>query len=166
MVAGQLHIFPGGRPGLGAGIAAVFGKQGQARAGRLSPIQVFAAEHAKSQGRISQQPHFFPVADFRQPHLETAVEQAVGVLYALDAGQAPGLFQAEAVHDAPGGFVGDPHLANLARPHQVGQHPQGVFQGNAVVFLRPGIAQLAEKVGLPVRPVQLVIINVIRLQAA
>ncbi|MNS70324.1 hypothetical protein D3C72_1036660 [compost metagenome] len=69
------------------------------------------------------------------------------------------------LRQAPRRFVGHAHVADLARAHEILQHRQGFFDRHGVLVFHPGVVQLAEGGGGAVRPVQLIQVQVIRLQA-
>jgi len=169
VLAGQLDVF------LGRGIHlfahSVFGTgfDGQAGTGGAGAVEVFAAQDAAGQGRPGQQADAFGMGDFGQIRLEVTAQQGVFVLDRLHAGQVVVFGQLQPFHDAPGGFVGEAHVADLAG---LDQALQGVQHFQEVLFFRLGIELgrevpgPAEVVGAPVGPVQLVQVNVVGLQPA
>ena len=128
-------------------------------------ILIFAAEHAERQGRIRQQAALLANRDFRQAHFKAAVEQVVGVLDRHRTRPATGFGQGEELHGAPRRFVGQADVADLAGLHLLIQRFEGFFQRGEVVFVLVLVAQLAEEVGTAFRPVQLVEVDPVGLQA-
>jgi len=126
MVAGRQFLV-GGHGFLHIGFAVALSKAGE----QIDPPrslgigQILAAQQAKGQGGIGQQAHLFPIADFRQGDVEHPVHQVIGVLEGHHPGQAHLVRQAEELHQPPGVFVGDPHIADFPRLHQVRQGGQG-----------------------------------------
>src|SRR5690606_30462674 len=95
----------------------------------------------------------------------TAVEQVVGVLYADDPRPATGFGQMQEAAGTPGGFVGQADMADLAGAHQVVQYVQGIVKGSDLLLGVVLVAELAEEAGVPVRPVELVAIDILGPQA-
>ena len=71
----------------------------------------------------------------------------------------------QAAHHAPGCLVGQTHGAYLAGIDQFLEGRQCLFQIGGLLVLVVGIAQATEEVGRTVRPVQLVEIDVVGVQA-
>ena len=67
-------------------------------------------------------------------------------------------------HGAPGRFIGQTDLADLAGAYQLIQRLQYLFQRGEVLLLM-AVAELAEVVGASLRPMQLVEIQIVGLQA-
>ena len=67
--------------------------------------------------------------------------------------------------DAPGGFVRQSYMTHLTGLDQSVQRLQGVFKGGQLVVRIMAVAELAEEVGLPVWPVQLIKVDVVCLQS-
>src|SRR5690606_19093299 len=65
----------------------------------------------------------------------------------------------------PGGFVGQADMADLAGAHQVVQYLQGILYGSDLLLGVVLVAELAEEAGVPGRPVQLIEIDMLGLQA-
>ena len=94
-------------------------------------------------------------ADLCQPYLIAAVQQVVRVLNRNRARQAACLGQLQVFHRSPRGFVGQPCVANPACFHFLVKRVQYFFEG-CEVLLSMLVTQLAEKVGVALRPMQLV----------
>ncbi|MNS93198.1 hypothetical protein D3C72_1273560 [compost metagenome] len=163
--AGQFHVLARGGLRLCVAVAGEARIHRQACAGRLGAIQVLAAEHAHRQRRIGQKAHAFVMGEFRQADLEHAVQQAVGVLDRRDARQVLVFGVAQELADAPRRLVGHADVADLAGAHEILQHGQRFLDRDGVLVLDPGIVQLTEGSRGAVRPMELVQIQVVRLQA-
>ena len=105
------------------------------------------------------------LADFRQAHFKAAVQQAIGILNSHDARQLVLLRQLQIAHHAPGRFVRHADIADFAGAHLLGQRFQRLQQRDGNRGLAVLIAQLAEIVSLALRPVQLIKIEVVGIQA-
>ena len=105
------------------------------------------------------------MGNFCQAYFERAVQQIVRVLYGGNAGQAQLIRELKHPHDAPGRFIGETDGANLPSIDQLFQSGKRLFQRGGVFLLRVGVAEFAKKVGVTIRPVQLVQIDIVRLQA-
>ena len=107
----------------------------------------------------------FTNGNLRQAHFKAAVEQVVGVLDRHCTRPAAGFGQGEELHGAPRRFVGQANVADLAGLHLFVQGFERFLQWGEVVFVLVLVAQLAEEVGAALRPVQLVEVDPVGLQA-
>ena len=73
--------------------------------------------------------------------------------------------QMQIAHDAEGRFVRDANVANFARALELRQRVQRFEQRDNRSRIRPAVAQLAEAVGRALRPVNLIQIQIVGLQA-
>jgi hypothetical protein len=105
------------------------------------------------------------MADFGQAGFESPVEQAVGVLRRDDARQAEFLGQPGELHDAPRVFVGNADVADLAFADQFAECFQLLADRRALPVVGRIELPLAEHRLVALRPVQLVEVDVVRLQA-
>jgi hypothetical protein len=104
------------------------------------------------------------MGDFGQANLEAAVEQVIGILDAGHAGQPQALGEFQKAHHAPGRFIGQADVADLARLNEIIQGGEGFQQRRRLRALGMRVAQPAEEIGVPVGPMQLVEVDVIGLQ--
>ena len=148
-----------------AAVARKTAEQRIARACRFCAVEVFPGQRTERQAGIGQQLHAFILADFRQAHFKAAVHQAVRVLDRHDARQVVLVRQMKIAHHAKRRFVRDPDIANLAGALEFGQRVQRIQQGDDRGGIGPGVAQLAETVGRALRPVYLIEVEIIGLQA-
>ena len=161
---GQPDVGPGRGAGLGVGVAGKVVKQRQAAARGPRIIQVLAAQHAKAQRRIGQQPDLLALGKLGQADLEGPVQEIVRVLNADDARLLLFPREAQIFSRAPGRLVGDADMPHLAGLHELGQRRQGLLNRHAVFLGGMVIAEFAEEIGVPLRPVQLIQINIVCLQ--
>ena len=146
VLAGQVDVAAHGAFGEIAGVALEAFVQRQPGTGGLGVVEVLAAERAEGERRVCEQADLFPVREFGEADFERAVQQAVRVLDGVDAGQALRVRQSQVFGHAPGGFVGDADVADLARGHGLVQRGQCLVDWCADM-LAGGVAQLAEIVG-------------------
>src|SRR5690606_14403138 len=78
---------------------------------------------------------------------------------------ATGFGQMQEAAGTPGGFVGQADMADLAGAHQVVQYLQGILYGSDLLLGVVLVTELAEEVGVPVRPVQLIEVDMFGLQS-
>ncbi len=139
------------------------------RAGRLLAVEIFAAQQAGGQRRIGEQADILVVRQLRHVEVIMAIEQIVFVLHGGDTRQAARFGQRDEFLGAPGRLVGQPDGADLAGLHavvqrlellvHVGERPLAVLAKRVVA---PGLAEVEMAA---VRPVDLVEIDIVGLQA-
>ena len=105
------------------------------------------------------------VAGFGQRRFVGPVEQAVGILRRDDARQAEFVGEPGELHDSPGVFVGDRDVAQLAFADQFGERFQLGADRRAVALLVGLVLPLPEHRLVAFRPVQLIEVDVVGLQA-
>jgi hypothetical protein len=145
-------------------IAVKAGEQRIARSGRLGAVQILAAQGTERQAGIGQQFNALVLADLCQSDLKAAVQQAVGVLNRDNARQLVFFSQLQVAHYAPRRFIGYPDIADFTGAHLLGQRFQRFQQGNRSFIVGVLIIEFAEVVGLALRPVQLIKIEIIGVQ--
>ena len=104
------------------------------------------------------------MGDLGESDFKRAIEQAVGILHTGDARQSIALGDGKQFHHAPRCFIADADVADLSRLHAIRQCRESLFQRCRVLVIFGVVAELAEIIGFSRRPVQLIEINVVRLQ--
>ena len=103
---------------------------------------------------------------FSEADLEGPVQQVIRILDTGDPaqGQFPG--QAQVFGQAPGRFIRNTDIPDLAGPDQPVECRQSFCDSGAVLVRGMEIVQASKAIGIPVRPVRLVQIDVIGLQTS
>ena len=148
-----------------AAIARKTAEQRIARAGRFCAIEVLPGQRTEREAGIGQQFNAFVLANFRQAHFIAAVHQAVRVLDRHNARQVVFIRKMKVTHDAKCCFVGNADIANFAGTLEFSQSIQRIQESDDRRGIGPGVAQFAETVGWALRPVYLIEIEIIGLQA-
>ena len=102
---------------------------------------------------------------FGQTHLIATVKQAVRILDSDDTRQIVFIRQVQIAHYAKGRFVRDANVADFSRALALGQRFQRFQQRYGGGTLIPAVAELTKAVGWALRPVHLIQVEVVGLQA-
>jgi len=141
------------------------GALGRTRARGATGV-VLAGQKADAQRRIGQQAHVQAVAAFVHAVFPAAVDQAVRVLHAGHARQAVLLGQAHELVNAIRRLVGQADGTHLARLDQLSHGFQLLVDGSTGLVLGRIEIHGAKRRQVACRPVNLVQIDHVRLQAA
>ena len=165
MTLRDIHI---GRHGFLCLLAAIAGEAAEkrvTRASRFRAVQVFARQGSEAQARVGEQLHLFVLRHFRETHFITAVQQAVRILDGHDPRQVVFIGQMQIAHYAKRRLVGNADVADLTRALAFRKRLQCFQQGDGRSTLVPGVAKLTEAVRRTLRPVHLIKIEIVGLQA-
>lgn len=166
-VLGDSYIAADRGLGISCFITAKAAEHGAARAFRFDAAEIFAGKRALRDRRIGEEANLFFHGDFGKAVFERAIDETVGVLNGDDARQGPFLSLTEKTHDAISGFVRNADMADLAGAHEVIECGEGFLERHSVVIVVTIAAAVrAKELNLPVRPVELIKIDVVRLQVA
>ena len=161
----DIHVGRNGFLRLLAAIAGEAAEKRVTRASRFRAVQVFARQGTEAQTGVGEQLHLFVLRHLRQTHFITAVQQAVRVLNGHDARQIVFIGQMQIAHHAKRRLVGNANVADLTRPLALRERFQRFQQGNGRSTFVPGVAKLTEAVRRTLRPVHLIKIEIVGLQA-
>lgn len=127
---------------------------------------IFASKIALRERRIGEQSDALALGEFGKADLEGAVDEIIGVLDRNDARPMAELGGAQETRHAPGRFIGQADVTNLAGLDETAQRFERFFDRNFVALCRPpiGRAACAPKRKRAIRPMQLVKVDVVGLQ--
>ena len=106
------------------------------------------------------------MGDLRQAGFEGPVHQVIGILRRHDARQPQFFGQAHKFHQAPGMFIGDADIPDLAFADQFGERFQLFANRRCTAFGRGVELPLPEHRLVALRPVQLIKVDIVSLQSA
>ena len=166
MAGRQVYVGSGRLGTTTAGVTGEALKQGHPGAFRALAIKILAREHAEGQRGVREQTNLFTAGNFRHSHLKRAVEQVIGVLDADHPGPVMLPGQPEVFVRSPWGFVGDSYVADFAFFDQLRQCAQCLFNGGRLLVHTVPVPQLAKEIGVTIRPVHLIEVDIIGLEPA
>src|SRR5258706_11658957 len=119
---------------------------------------------AEGERAVGEQWNAFPARDFRKPHFKAAIQEAVGVLNRRHHWQPFVAGYAREFQHPPRRFVGQTQVTDLSGLDEAGESLQLLFDRRRSTLLLRVIERIAEQRQITVRPMNLVKIDVVRLQ--
>ena len=165
MGASHVDVTPNGRLQVGLVVAETeLGKEVEARAGG-STVEVFSREVAEGKTAVSHEADIMIVAGLCKVGVEDSIHETEGVLDRNGHRQVLLARQAAKLRDTPRCLVAQPEIAHFAGPYEVAKNFELLLDGSRVPLSGGVVVRFAELGHVAIRPVDLIEVNVIGLEA-
>ncbi|CSC59165.1 Uncharacterised protein [Vibrio cholerae] len=101
---------------------------------------------------------------FGKSHLKTAVEQIIRVLDRDNSWQFMFFCKTQVAHHSPRRFIRNSDITHFTHAHQIIERFQCFNQRYFFLLVWIRVVELTESIGLALRPVKLIQVDIIRLQ--